>query len=115
MNSRKLFWFSRQMSRSSILFPLILFLASASAGLSAEVPEISPAPTVLGPILPGEKLTYTISWSKVFSAGTAVMEVRKEKIDGRELLRLSSTARTIGIVDSVYPVRDTVESIIDPR
>ncbi|MDH4162380.1 MAG: DUF3108 domain-containing protein [Nitrospirota bacterium] len=60
-------------------------------------------------------MTYTISWSKVFSAGTAVMEVRREKADGRELLRIVSTARSIGMVDSVYPVRDTVQSLFDPR
>lgn len=105
------------MGRFSLLFPLFLLFIAASVGISEEVPAISSAPTVLGPIVPGEKLSYTISWSKVFSAGTAVMELRKDsdKKNGAELLRIISTARSIGMVDSVYPVRDTVQSVIDPR
>ena len=66
------------------------------------------------PFAPGEKLTYTISWSNVFSAGTAVMEVRQEKAaDGRPVYRFISTARTSGMVDKAYTVRDTVQSVVD--
>ena len=44
------------------------------------------------------------------------MEVKKEKSgDGREVYRFLSTARTIGMVDSFYPVRDIVQSLFDPR
>ena len=44
------------------------------------------------------------------------MEVRKEKTgDGREVFRFISTARTSGMVDSIYPVRDTVQSLVDSR
>jgi Protein of unknown function (DUF3108) len=52
----------------------------------------------------------------VFSAGTAVMEVKKETTeDDEDVLLFTSTARTIGMVDKVYPVRDTVQSIVDYR
>jgi len=44
------------------------------------------------------------------------MEVNKEKTaDGRAVFRFISTARTIGMVDSVYPVRDKVQSLFDLR
>jgi hypothetical protein len=68
------------------------------------------------PFHPGERLTYIVSWSKVISAGTAVMEVRKETTEGKEdLLLFTSTARTTGMVDKFYPVTDTVHSIVDQR
>ena len=92
---------------SSILAP-----ASALASGRTEPPAVK----VHHPFHPGEKLTYTISWSNVFSAGTAVMEVKKEKAeDGKDVLHFISTARTIGMVDKAYTVRDTVNSIVDYR
>lgn len=116
MNLRKLFWFSTKIYAATLvllaLLPAAGTWASAATAPAAPAPTISPAP---GPILPGEVLTYMISWSKVFSAGTAVMEVRREEQDGREIYRLLSTARSVGMVDSVYPVRDTVQSVFDPR
>lgn len=66
------------------------------------------------PFHPGEKLTYNISWSKVFTAGTAVMEVMKEQdAADRTVFRFVSTARTTGMVDKAYPVRDRVQSVVD--
>lgn len=65
---------------------------------------------------PGETLTYDISWSRVVSAGTAVMEVREEKLpDGWAGLKFVVTGRSVGMLDRVYPVDDLVESIFDPR
>jgi hypothetical protein len=82
-----------------------------SAGLcAAGEKKASPA----RPFQSGEKLTYTISWSNVFSAGTAVMEVKQEKnADDRPVYRFISTARTIGMVDKAYTVRDIVQSVVD--
>ncbi len=62
----------------------------------------------------GEKLTYVVSWSSVLKAGTAVMEVKEEKTpEGRRVYRLTSTAKSAGIVSLFYPVADTVQSILD--
>jgi len=75
-----------------------------------------PGANVHLPFHPGERLTYIVSWSKVISAGTAVMEVRKDTSKGKEdLLLLTSTARTTGMVDKFYHVTDTVHSIVDQR
>jgi hypothetical protein len=63
---------------------------------------------------PGEKLTYTISWSKVVDAGSAVMEVRNGPIiGGRPTYRFTVTTNSVGIVEQIYPVRHSVESIVD--
>ncbi len=62
----------------------------------------------------GEKLTYIVSWSKVLKAGTADMEVKEEKTpEGRRVYRLISTAKSEGIVALFFPVKDTVQSILD--
>jgi hypothetical protein len=62
----------------------------------------------------GEKLTYSISWSTIIEAGIAVMEVKEgNNSDGRLTYDIISTTRSVGVVDLVYPVRDSVESIID--
>lgn len=87
----------------------------------------SPAPDVMGvqewrahpPVLeafhPVETLTYAVSWSKILTAGTAVMQVRAEPLpDGREGMVLLLAGRTTGILDKVYPVRDLVRSVFDP-
>jgi hypothetical protein len=100
----------------ALVFALILSsLFVSGPGLSSERVD-QQTTKVHHPFHPGEKLTYNISWSNVFSAGTAVMEVKKEKAeDGGDVLRFISTARTTGMVDSVYPVRDTVQSVFDTR
>jgi hypothetical protein len=42
------------------------------------------------------------------------MEVKKERAEnGRDVYRFTSTARTRGMVDKVYPVRDEVQSVVD--
>lgn len=63
----------------------------------------------------GEKLTYAISWSKLVSAGTATVEVDGELLpSGKKVLRLIAATRSSGLVDSLYPVMDTVQSVFDP-
>jgi hypothetical protein len=110
-------------ARNSIVFPrlpglfplytlLVLVLLLNAAASAGEVPATRPLPA----FLPGERLTYNVSWSNIVSAGTAVMEVKQERTeDGRDLLRFLSTAASIGMVDKVYTVRDTVQSLYDPR
>jgi hypothetical protein len=64
--------------------------------------------------IPGERLTYAISWSSVVDAGVAVMEVKDgATVDGKPIYSFTSTTRSVGIVESFYPVRDRVESIVD--
>ena len=70
--------------------------------------------TVNHAFTPGEKLTYSISWSDVVQAGTAVLEVSNgTTTDGRPTYRFTSRTKSSGMVDLVYPVQDVVESVVD--
>lgn len=71
--------------------------------------------TITPAFTPGEKLTYSISWSKVITAGTAVMEVKEgQTTDNKPVLRFVISVKSVGIVEAFYPVRETVESTVDP-
>lgn len=74
----------------------------------------TPVRPVSGSFAPGEKLTYSISWSKLVKAGIAVMEVTDGRAeDGRHIFRFISRTTSVGLLEKVFPVRDTVESIVD--
>jgi len=113
---RILFLFSREMRLPALVYTMVLgSIFIFGWGLASEQVD-QQQEKVHHPFHPGEKLTYNISWSNVFSAGTAVMEVKKEKAeDGEDVLRFISSARTIGMVDKFYPVRDIVHSVVDYR
>jgi hypothetical protein len=65
--------------------------------------------------MPGETLTYEVSWSKIVTAGTAVLEVKEERLpNGRKAFRFIASSRSVGVVDKVYPVNDRVQSLFDP-
>lgn len=62
----------------------------------------------------GERLTYSISWSKILEAGRAVLEVRDDRsASGGPAYRVVSIAKTVGIVNIFYPVSDVVQSLMD--
>jgi len=64
---------------------------------------------------PGETLKYEVSWSDIVTAGTAVMEVKKERLpDGRDVLIFNLSGRSAGLVDQLFRVNDTVTSVFDP-
>jgi len=108
-----LFSYGRHRFVLSCFLVAVVALPSGTTVFAAESLAASPARSHR-PFNPGERLTYNISWSKLISAGTAVMEVKKEKAEnGRDILRFISTARTIGMADKVYRVRDTVQSLFD--
>jgi len=117
MKYRNLFMFSENTRCFAIGFCLAAMLAFPSGIVSATESPVAASPAKPhSPFNPGERLTYNISWSKMLTAGTAVMEVRKEKSEGgSDVFRFISTARTTGMVDGVYPVRDTVQSVFDAK
>ena len=82
---------------------------------AAKQPSVSPLPRIQA-FKPGEKLTYEISWSKIITAGTAVMEVQEDSLPtGKKVLRFIATSRSVGAVDAIYPVNDIVQSVFDPQ
>jgi Protein of unknown function (DUF3108) len=102
--------------RTSVVFCFILhglLLGAASSGAAEQT--IAPPPAGIRAFHPGETLTYNVSWSSVFSAGTVTMTVEMEKLpDEREVLRFVVRGRSHGLVEKVFPVSDTVQSVFDP-
>jgi hypothetical protein len=96
-------------------FLLIVFLVILTGAASADPGQQQPP--ISRPELPfsaGEKLTYSISWSNIVQAGTAVMEVSEETtLDGRTALHYTSTAHSVGMVDTFYKIADRIDSLVD--
>jgi hypothetical protein len=91
-----------------------LALAAPAAGAEPSHKTHNNIKTVNRSFAPGEKLTYSISWSNIVQAGVAVLEVREEKTPaGRPAYSLISRTHSVGLVDMAYPVNDTVVSVID--
>jgi hypothetical protein len=100
---------------SAVWYFLVLGLAFAPMTCSAEEPEAASAAPRIKAFKPGETLTYAISWSKMITAGIAVMEVKEETLkSGRAVLEFFVTGRSAGLVDKLFPVHDTVQSVFDP-
>jgi hypothetical protein len=94
-----------------------VILLAVTRGISAEpqqVPASNNVKTVNHAFAPGEKLTFSISWSTIIEAGIASMEVKSGKTAAdRPTYELVSNTHSVGIVETFYPVRDTVTSIMD--
>jgi hypothetical protein len=115
MNLRKSFVFSPAAGSVRLLSGVLTLLCLAVATIPAAA-EQALQPRKHTAYRPGEKLTYVISWSDLVKAGTAVMEVRRELTpEGKETLQFISTARSSGVVETFYPVRDVIKSVFDPR
>lgn len=64
----------------------------------------------------GEKLRYRVTYGFV-DAGEAVMEVKStsKKANGRELIHLKGTGRTLGGFNAFFKVNDVYESYVDKK
>ncbi len=106
----------RWLGHPAVLYFVALGLMLVPLASGAEEQKDSPPPPRIQAFTPGETLTYEVSWSNIVTAGTAVMEVKEERLpNGRVALRFIATSRSVGIVDTVYPVNDKVQSLFDPR
>jgi hypothetical protein len=62
---------------------------------------------------PGEKATYLIHYG-VINGGIATMELKEAKLEGKDVWHSVMIAKTTGMADALYRVRDVYESFIDP-
>lgn len=100
----------------AVMCVLVLGLTLVPRVIGEEARTGAPHPSPIQAFLPGETLTYEISWSKLVTAGKAVMEVKKETLPGgRQVLRFIAASHSVGLVNAVYPVKDRVESLFDPQ
>jgi hypothetical protein len=106
-----------------LLVPGLLLVASLSGAAEQTIgpppsrtqQTLAPPPAGIQAFHPGETLTYDVSWSNMFSAGTVTMTVERSELpEGREVLKFVVRGRTRGLVDKVFPVNDEVQSVFDP-
>lgn len=62
----------------------------------------------------GEWLQFKVSYGW-FNATTATMEVRQDRLDGKELYHIIGKGRTTGLLDVFFKVRDNYESYVHPE
>jgi hypothetical protein len=103
--------------RTALVFCLLvpgLLLPLSLSGAAEQT--IGPLPAGIQAFHPGETLTYVVSWSRMVSAGTVTMTVERSQLpDEREVLMFAVRGRTRGLVDRVFPVDNTVQSVFDPQ
>lgn len=63
---------------------------------------------------PGETLNFRISYSFI-TAGNAYLSVTEDSLSGQRVVHLKAYARTSGVADVIYRVRDTYESYVNPK
>ena len=87
---------------------VLLFSPMVPASLSLE-PSLSLVPSFTN----GERLIYDIGWAG-FKVGKGVLEVSVgEPLDDREVLYITSTARSNKFISWFFPVVDRIESVVD--
>jgi hypothetical protein len=115
MNLMTFFLCFKGKRRSIALCFLALCFLLVSTALGAEEQAIAATPSLIKEFEPGEILTYEISWSKIVTAGTAIMEIKEGTLpDGKQVLRFIVTTHSAGLVDKFYRVNDRLESVFDP-
>ena len=116
MKSQNVFHLCCRIARSAVLCFLVLGFVVVLRSAGAEKKSFLPPLPRIQAFKPGERLTYEISWSKIITAGTAVMEVNEDRLpSGKKVLRFIATSRSVGALDAVYPVNDKVQSVVDAQ
>jgi hypothetical protein len=63
---------------------------------------------------PGEKVDYIIHYGLI-TGGVASLELKEDTLRGHEVWHSAMTARTTGLADAIFKVRDSYESYINPE
>lgn len=94
--------------RSHLLF-LAAILALATPGFA----ETDPQAEYKLPFLVGESLTYHAYWG-VFHVANTEVTTAWETNEGKRVIAIRYRTRGTSFIDTIYPVDDTIESLIDP-
>jgi hypothetical protein len=101
------------MRRATFLLCFVLCATPLFSEEKPQQPTLSNGKTAGRAFAPGEKLTYSLSWSNFFNVGTSVMAVsRAAEKDGKDIYRLTCSTRSNGMLESLFPVRVEAESIV---
>ncbi len=85
--------------------------AEAAPSAPSATPDAPPAP--VGFIRPGETIELRMSYGILGTAGTTTIETFTEQDPAGPRYRIHVTTRSSGLVDSVYPVANDSESVLD--
>lgn len=96
------------MQHAKIVVAVSFVLLGLSLPLGA---ESAPATNLWFPV--GETLIYKVQWGVWVVAETRVTNGFFEE-NGRQLLAIRATTRTLNIMNKIYPVDDFLESVVDP-
>jgi hypothetical protein len=88
-------------------------IALAALLLATLVPHAEDRPGAL-PFLPGETLTYDVTWS-IFPAGQVFVTLGRVEGGRRETYEVITTARSQGVVSLVYNIDNEFRSLFDPH
>ena len=115
MKAKSAFNRSGRMGRPAALCSLALGLLLLPGAFRAEEQPTASLQPQIEALRPGEILTFDVSWSKIVTAGTAIMEIKEGTLpDGKQVLRFIVTTHSAGMVDKFYRVNDRLESVFDP-
>jgi Protein of unknown function (DUF3108) len=99
----------------TVVFVLSLFLGIYSPVFAEKpllgLPWDDPPPDLWFPV--GEEIDYDIQWG-FFKVGEATSKAEWLNVDGRRMLSLSMEAESNGIVEKLYPVKEFMQTILDP-
>lgn len=91
--------------------PLPAAAPAAAAGPDDATNAVSFMPGARWPV--GERLVYRVYWG-IIPVGLAVATTDWVEEDGRRLLRIRFRTKSNKVLETVYPVDDVIESVVDP-
>ena len=101
--------FLRNIAYISLFFVILTpsFAEKPAVGL----PWDDPPPELWFPV--GEEVEYEIFWG-IFTVGEATAKAEWLHREGRRLLTLTVKAQSNGIVEKLYPVKEFLQTVLDP-
>ncbi len=63
---------------------------------------------------PGEKVHYVIHYGLI-TGGVATLEINRDTLSGKEVWHTAMVARTTGMADALFKIKDIYESFINPE
>ncbi len=86
-------------------------LKSVMAETTRGLPWDDPLPELWFPM--GEEIDYEVFWG-IFMVGEATAKAEWVERDGRRFISLRVDAKSNGLVEKLYPVKEFLETILDP-
>lgn len=94
---------------------LMVLTGRSSAGAAPEpqmgLPLDAPLPEFWFPM--GEEIDYQVFWG-IFMVGEATAKAEWLERDGRRFVSLTMEAKSNGLVEKIYPVKEYMQTILDP-